>query len=87
MAEIGSMARMAGSRKRTGGVVLLLVLLGGVAQAQAPAPLSALYAEARKARQAAEALLVKTDEWKAYRAALNVEQALEARVKAEGETK
>jgi hypothetical protein len=63
--------------------VIGLVLLGGVAEAQAPPSLSKLYEDATRARQAAQAVMLATDAGKAYLATVAVENGLKARIDAE----
>lgn len=64
-------------------VIVALVLIGTVAEAQAPPTLAKLYEDAQKARQAAQAVMLATDAGKAYLAAAAVENGLKARVDAE----
>jgi hypothetical protein len=64
-------------------LVIGLVLLGGVAEAQAPPSLPQLLEHATKQRQAAQAEMLATDAGKRFLAWQTQEQALTALVKAQ----
>ena len=67
---------------RTPFVLVCLLLAGASVSAQAPS-LKAALAKAQEAEQRALALVQATDEYKAYKAASEARQQLEALVKAE----
>ena len=67
-------------------LVIGLVFLGSVAEAQAPPTLAKLLEDAQKARQAAQAVMLATDAGKSYLAAVAVENGLKARADAEKAT-